>query len=499
MFQGKIEIENGSIKGLVPKSSRLIIEIDNEIFDLGNSFAYPGFVDSHLHLLSGGEFLSMPELSSAKSDIECIEMVLKNKYKRGNWVFARGWNQENWFKKEFPDKELLDKFFPDEPVCFFRADGHCFWVNTFALKMCRIDDYTVSPPGGEILKNSNGSLKGILIDNATNLVKRHFPKYTKKEVWSLLSKCFSHLAQYGITAVHEIELDPLYLEDFCSYFSSSNLSLATKFFLSGLNIEEFEEVISKNEVKELVGIKLYMDGALGSYGALLVEPYEDKQTHLGLQLLSEKELAEKIKYASEHNLGVAIHSIGDKSTNIILNVYKNYLNEGNSSPPFFRIEHSQVVNFDDLELYKELNVVASVQPIHFLSDYYMARNRLGNRTIRAYLWKSFLGRGVTLISGSDFPIENPNPLRGIDAFVNRAKYDTNKYYSNEALRIGEAISSYNYYPCLSINESPHKLEPGCIANITVLDRDLFSISPAEILETNVIATVSLGKIVFSAI
>ncbi|MGB9770505.1 MAG: amidohydrolase [Candidatus Kapaibacteriota bacterium] len=498
MFQGKIEIRNGYIVSLSPKEKTLRIKVDGQEINYENAFACVGFTDSHLHLLIGGEFLSMPDLTNATSEEHCLEILKQKPFFRGNWLFGRGWNQENWKKKEFPTKVSLDKEFPNLPVCLIRQDGHCLWLNSKALEICNIGRETIEPKSGKILKDESGNPTGILIDNAIELVRPFLPDYTKEQYFQFLQQSISYLAKFGITTVHDMDVDPKLIELYQDFFSSNFNKINIRIFLSGSKFETAQIKTKSYETEHLkiVGLKYYMDGALGSYGALLFEPYSDKGETNGLQLLDEKELRQAFKCAAENDLGIAIHAIGDKATHLILKTYKKYLSSNNIKPKFFRIEHCQLVQNEDIPLFKELGIYASIQPIHFIADYDMAEKRIGNRTHFAYPWKTFLQNFVPLCSGSDFPIENPDPIRGIYSFVNREKIDYKNIYGNEQITLHEALESYIISPAYSIGEEPDKIEVGSPANLTILNKNLLEIELDDLDEIEVFATICQGKIIY---
>lgn len=500
MFQGKIEIVGNQITSLKPEQGNLTILIDGQRFNFGNAYAYPGFTDSHVHLLYGGEFLSMPDLKNAKSEQNCVEFLLKKPFHRGNWLFARGWNQENWSDKTFPTKNSLDSVFPNVPICLIRHDGHCLWLNSKALEICNINKSTAEPEGGKIIKDSNGEPTGILIDEAIELVRPFLPSYSKEQCLNFLQAGILHLAKFGITTIHDMDVDPSNLDLYSEYFNGNYPKINTIVFISGKQFQNklFDVKQYKNDYLKVVGLKYYMDGALGSYGALLFEPYNDNSCSYGFQLLSEEQLLDIYHITSKHNLGLSIHSIGDKATNIVLNIYNRFVQKSYKKPKFFRIEHCQVVQPEDVLKFYHLGITASIQPLHFSSDYEMAKKRIGQRTALAYPWKSFLKNNVLVCSGSDFPIESPDPLSGLYSFANRNVIDREKIFGFEELDIQEALCTYITNPWTSIKEKPNELKLGSKANITILSMDLNKVTKEHLYEVEVIASISLGNIIYQS-
>lgn len=501
MFKGIIKIRNGIIEELIEGSSSLILTINDKKIDFGQSFAYPGFVDSHVHLLPGGESLSMPDIRNCTSAEEVAQRIYLKPFTRGNWIFVRGWDNSNWFDQQLPNKTILDNFFPDIPVCLVRNDGHCMWLNSKALELSQITKDTQNPKGGLIVKDNEENPTGILLDNAMDFVFSILPEYSLSDLIDFLSKAIEYLARNGITEVDDMDVPPQYLPIYETYFSSAPLkkikiNIFLRFGEDSLEILRFQNE-KGNENFSLIGIKLYMDGALGSYGALLSEPYIDKENFFGLQFQDKIHLIEIFNGLANNNIALAIHSIGDLATTIILDAYEQFVNENHSLLPLLRIEHSQLVNPKDISHFQKFNVIPSVQPIHFVSDYQMAKKRLGKRNLLTYPWNSFLKNNIKFCSGSDFPIESANPILGIDALVNRDKFDKEYFFGVESISIREAIFSYTQNHHLSLRRNETIFRSGSKANITILDQNLFTIEKDKIRDTKIIATISNGEIIYS--
>lgn len=498
MFQGEIGITKGVISSLHRSNNKLNIIVDGKSFTFGNAFACVGFTDSHLHLMYGGEFLSMPDLTKSTSAENCAIIIKKYPFYRGDWLFGRGWNQEQWKIKKLPTKDILDNFFPNQPVCLIRQDGHCLWLNSKALEICNITKYTQEPNGGKIFRNETGEPTGILLDNAIELVKQHLPKYSSSQNLFFIKNCVEFLSNFGITTIHDMDVDPEIIDLYFDYFTSTNPKLNTRIFLSGNKFETIDFKINEylNEFMKIVGLKFYMDGALGSYGALLSEPYSDNPKMEGLQLLDLDKLYNAFDIASKNKIGVAIHSIGDKATSLILKTLEKFMIQGNKKPKFVRIEHCQVVHKSDIPKFNTLGITASIQPIHFFSDYNMAISRLGKRTECSYPWKSFIDNNVLICSGSDFPIDDPNPIKGIHCLINRKKIDSYKLFGDEAINIEQAIESYTTNAAKSICEPIDKIEIGYSANLVILNINPFQTDFESIEKVKILATISQGNVVF---
>lgn len=501
MFQGHLKIRNNQIIDVARKEGSLIIDLGFKTFEFGNAFAYPGFTDSHVHLLLGGEMLSMPKIRDCKSDLEVLNTIYNNPFYRGDWIYVRGWDNSNWINKELPQKNLIDSFFSDIPVCLIRNDGHCIWVNSKVLEICKISKDTPNPKGGLIVKDHEGQPTGILVDNAIDLVSPFVPKYSENDLFAFLKMSVEYFAQNGITEVDDMDVDPKTLHIYERYFSSHLPKIKVNIFLQ-YNESLFENFWNlkkyENEYISIVGIKLYMDGALGSYGALLSKPYNDKSNFKGLQLLDKSQLIEIFSRVTINKIGIAIHSIGDLATKIILDTYEEAIQKSKTTLPYLRIEHSQLVRKPDLKKFKKLNVIPSVQPVHFTSDFEMAKQRLGERSVIAYPWNSFLQNQIPFCSGSDFPIETANPIEGINALVNRDKIDKSNFFGKEHITIEEAIQTYTTNHFLSLNKEPNTLHIGAKANLTILNNNLLSLEKSKIVEIKVLGTIANGELIYQS-
>lgn len=501
MFQGTIIIRNGIIEKAIEGKKSLTIIVDGEKYEFEDSFAFPGFIDSHLHILLGGEFLSMPKIKNCGSANEVVHVVYNNPFYRGNWVFVRGWNNFQWPNNIMPSKEILDEYFPDVPVCLVHNDGHCLWVNSKALEICHITKNTENPKGGLIFRDSEGKPTGILLDNAINLVFHKIPDYSENDLLNFMQNAIKYLASNGITEVDDMDVEFKNFSIYEKYFSNNYSKLKVNIFFryEPNSLKSFKSFkLNKNEYLSINGFKLYMDGALGSYGALITEPYLDRYDYNGIQYYNKLELKEIFLKLANKNTGLAIHSIGDFATKLILDSYEEFLEEYPTSLPFFRIEHAQLIGLNDISRIKKLKIIPSVQPVHFISDFYMALKRLSKLDILAYPWKSFLKEQIKFICGSDFPIETANPIYGIDALVNRNKYDTEQFFGNEEIKIEEALSAYtrkfNHFKSNFKFDFTSMLK----TNITVLNQNLLIINRDKILDTKVIATISNGKVIYQS-
>ncbi len=450
-----------------------------------NTFVMPGFVDSHIHFFGVGEVSLMPNLSDCCSEDDLIDKIKSSSFRRGDWIVGFGWNQENFRNKQYPHKSTLDKAFPNAPVYLKRIDGHSALINSFADKIIGINNKTPNPPGGIIQRDENNDLSGILIDNAIELVQSKLPFYSPTQIQEITKISESILTKMGITEVYDMDFYP----DLYDYFllNGNKFKLRINSFVKSQN-DEWKGICKvplKKKMWKLIGFKYYLDGALGSRGASLLEKYNDAETY-GLDLLSNEVILEKTREALNQNLSIAVHAIGDKANRIALQTFSLFQRHKNK----LRIEHCQIIREKDLKYLRNGNIICSVQPIHFVSDTLsnMAVERIGKYRMQdAYRWRSLIDAGATLVAGSDAPIESANPFFGLEAFVS----SNNK---KELLSLNEALDSYISNPHKIYKQKRGKIEVGYDADFIIIDNN-FMENPKSISKTNVLSTIINGNFV----
>ena len=478
----EINIENSIIKSIMPTSNGIKIVIDGLEKEYPNCFALPSFTDSHCHVWGLGMKTLGLYLGDCLSAEDCVIKSLKSNFKRGNWLIGRGWNQELWDGK-LPNKSILDKYYPDIPVCFIRVDGHSMWVNSKALEIANINSQT-KINGGEIVINDNNEPTGILIDNAMNLIEEAIPQFTDEQIEAFVIKGLEEGKKSGIMKFHDMDVNSQSHRTLIKLDREGKLKQKVYSFLSAQNEEylDFEERKYKGKNYKVQGVKLYADGALGSRGAALHEKYNDQDT-LGLELMSVEEMYRISKVASEGNYDIAIHAIGDKAVSNVIEVYKRLREDAYKNN--LRIEHSQLVRNKDIDLYKKYDIIASVQPIHCVSDAEMADKRLGVVRAKeiAYPWKKFIDKNIDLIAGSDFPIESENVIVGIKAFVNRIPFKSSiPWNAEEILSIDESLRAYIVSPEEVVGSDLSKIEIGNYAELLVIKGNPQDIETWELVE-----------------
>lgn len=498
-IQATITISRGRIQSIEEKPGGVTIISEAGTHEYPDAWALPGLVDAHAHIFGLGMKLTGLSLYTALSAKECVQRALQHNFFHSNWINGMGWNQELWESREFPTIDLLDEAFPNAPVFLTRADGHAAWVNSVALKIAGINDETPDPVGGTILRDSNKKATGILIDNAMELVRDHIPKYTTEQQILLLKTAAEELIALGVTEVHDMDVDVELLPLFREMAETATLPIRVQSYVRAQNDEWLHAGVLPNtgEFQRTCGVKYFIDGALGSRGAALLQPYSDAPETTGLFLLTEDELFKKASRALEDGWQISTHAIGDAANRAVLNVYEKL--RKNNEDAFLRMEHAQIVHPDDVPRFKENNIKVLVQPIHCTSDAPMAEERLGERCEYSYPWRTLRNTGITFGGGSDFPIELHEPLTGIDAFCRRLPFGSDKaWYPKEIITREEALFAYTAW-AHETSEMEYRrgfLKTGFDADIVLHDTNLLTCADDEILKTKVVATYTAGALRF---
>jgi predicted amidohydrolase YtcJ len=474
----------------------------NEI-DLGGKYVYPGFIDPHAHFLGYAQMLGQCDLVGTKSFDEILERLqVFSKNNPGDaWIIGRGWDQNDWSEKSFPTKDALDLLFPQKPVMLTRIDGHAMLVNSKALQLAKISPST-KINGGEV-EVIDGQCTGILIDNAMGFVKRVVPPDDDKKKASLLKEAEKKCFEVGLTTISEAGINQEDIELIMELQKANTLKIRDYAMVSiGLrNIEYFSKRgIIKTPQMHVRSFKLYADGALGSRGAALIEPYADKPGSKGLMVLSAAEMdkyfAEIIKTKYQANT----HCIGDQANRTVLDLYAKYLKGPNDRR--WRIEHAQVVSLADQGKFGKYKIIPSVQSTHATSDMYWAEERLGSQRVKtAYAFKQLMKQNGLIANGSDFPVEDINPMFGFFAASIRkdAKmWPKNGFHMENALSRLEALKAMTLWAAYANFEEKEKgsLEPGKWADFVVLNHDILEVPAEKLRDTKVRMTFVGGQKVF---
>jgi len=500
--QIKINIADGKIAGVTNTPGEISLVSEHSSKTIIDAWLYPGFVDAHGHIVALGQKLNSLNLNDCRSVLDCVEKAKGYKERRGSWLVGRGWNHENWEEKKYPSKELLDIVFPDIPVSFTRVDGHALWVNSYALRLAGINENTVEPSGGTISRNVQGEPTGILIDNAMSLISKLLPPHSQTVLEKFIIAANEELLKAGITEVHDMDVKPSHLPVFKRLDEKGRLGIRVQSFVKAQNDEWLTNDVRPYHGNKfnVVGVKFYADGALGSHGAAMFQPYSDKPDTKGLMLLDEKELFDKATKAIKAGFHVATHAIGDAANNMVLNVYAKLRDRGIADDSvILRIEHAQILKPEDIIRLAQYKIFASMQPVHCLSDAPMARKRIGDRVRNSYLWNSLMSAGVVIAGGSDFPIESHEPLTGLNAFIHRVPFGESKaWVSGERIMPEQAIDAYTINAhILSGNEKNRgQIQKHFATDFTLLNKNITKLSHLDFESVEVVATVIDGKFVF---
>ncbi len=469
----------------------------------------PGLIDTHGHILNYGLSLLRADLVNTSSEQDAVNKTLS--YAKANteltWIQGRGWNQTQWPSNAFPTAKSLDALFPDQPVWLKRIDGHAGWANSKAMALAGITKDTVSPEGGEIIKDSNGLPTGVFIDNAMALIENSIAPLTIENQKQVLVKAMDSLASYGLTSVHDAGIDSENLTAFKELSQEKAMSIRVNAMLY-LPSKNWQQTLakghyrSKDDMLTLNSVKIQADGALGSRGAALIEDYSDHSGHKGLLLNTPKEFENLVRTSMEHGFQVNSHAIGDNANKLVLDAYAHLIKATKTKALRHRVEHAQVLRLKDIPRFAELDVIAAMQATHATSDKNMAQDRLGpTRILGAYAWRKLLNANAIIAAGSDFPIESPNPFYGLHASITRQDHNNSPqggWFADEKMTPLEAFRSFTLDAAYSGHQEHiiGSLAAGKKADFVLLDNNLFNMPAENIWQMTVNKTWVNGKLVY---
>lgn len=507
-----LAVRGGRILGIGDDASiRSLIGPDTRVIDLEGRTVVPGLVDGHMHLAGLGARAFVLDLRGTRSvkEVQAKVRDAARSAEPGVWIVGRGWDQNDWVppgqRAPFPAAEDLDAVTPKNPVLLVRVDGHAAWVNSAALSAAGLSRKTKDPEGGKILRGPSGAPSGVLVDNAIDLVRRHLPAPKKDDVQKAMLAGQESCLAAGLTQVHDMGESALHTEVLRGLDEAGLLKLRVYGLLDG-SAPELDAMMAAGprlakgrQRYTLRGVKLFADGALGSRGAALAEPYSDDPKNRGLLLTPPEVLEDRVRAAKAAGFQVAVHAIGDRANASVLDIYERVFGaEGSLHRP--RIEHAQVLALSDIPRFGRLGVVASMQPTHATSDMRWAEARVGPARIQgAYAWQQLRTRGATIAYGSDAPVESISVIEGLYAAIYRrdqrgepaAGWRMEEAFTPEqALR---GFSAGNAWASFRESEAG-VLREGFVADLTVLSRDPEAAPPAELLEAEVEFTIIEGEI-----
>ena len=473
--------------------------------DLQGRTVTPGFIDAHIHFVWYSLGLAMVDLQGVPSLQEALARVAAraSSAEPGAWIRGGRWNCNLW-GGAFPHHRDLDRVAPDNPVLLSSKDGHSAWVNARAMRMAGLTAGTAEPPGGRILREPSGEPTGILQENAIDLVSRVVPRPSLPEAVAACQEGLARAHRAGLTGIHDCE-DDLAMAAFQELRRSGALTMRVLVHIPAGGLDAAISLGVRDglgdEWLRICGVKVFADGALGSRSAWMLEPYQGDPANMGVPTATPEEMQALVRRANGAGLSVAVHAIGDAANRMVLDAIAA---AGDGAPPHLRnrIEHVQLLHPDDMPRLARLGVIGSAQPIHATSDIEIADRHWGARAATGYAWRSLLDAGTVLAFGSDAPVEDFSPLRGIHAAVTRRRPDgfpgPQGWYPGQRIAVAEAVYAYTMGAACAGGEEAIKgsLAPGKLADLVVLDHDIFTADPMDIWQVQVAGTMVGGRFVY---
>jgi predicted amidohydrolase YtcJ len=492
------------------REARFLAGSATRVIDAGGRTVIPGMVDAHAHLLGLGTSLLNVKLAGSKTYDEVIAKVVERAKtaKPGEWILGRGWDQNLWPDKKFPTHEALTRAVPNNPVVLTRIDGHALLANAMALKAASVTAATRDPSGGRIERNADGSPTGVFVDNAQDLIGRVVPDLTRGQTRSAILAAIAETNKWGLIGIHDAGASRETIDIYESLAREGRYNLRNYVLISGdtANVRHYLNVGPRSALYDghlwVRAIKLYSDGALGSRGAALLAPYSDDPGNTGLLVTAPAQIQAIATRALRRGFQVGVHAIGDRGNRVVLDAYDAALKAVPVADHRFRIEHAQVIALDDIPRFAKMGVIPSMQPSHQTSDMRWAEDRVGPQRIKgAYAWRSLLNTGVVIPSGSDFPVEEVNPLISFHSAVSRqdaSNWPPGGWYPEQVMTRDEALKAMTIWPAYAAFQERlmGSISPGKYADFVILDRDIMTVPATEILSTRVVSTWIGGKSVY---
>ena len=508
--EGSLAVRGGRIAYLGPDAgAAAMVGPETEVVELAGRAVTPGLIDAHSHLVGLGRALSQVDLVGTASYDDVIGRVRARAERQppGTWVNGRGWDQNDWPVKEFPTHRELSAAVPDHPVWMRRVDGHAALLNERAMRELGLEDPVADPPGGRFLRDAEGRLTGVLVDDAMTVARAgRSARSSVEEVAGWIEDGARHCVERGLTTVTDMGVDQVDIDAYTRLRDAGRLPLRAALFLT-----DEAELLSRwfergpeldPRARVLVrGVKMYSDGALGSRGAAMVEEYSDEPGNLGLLRTSSDHIHDVCSRALGAGFHVGVHAIGDRGNLVSLDGIERCF--GRPRPEArFRIEHAQIMRLGDIRRMAELGVIASMQPTHATSDMPWAEDRVGPARLQgAYAWRRVLNAGGGLALGSDFPVELADPIHGLYSAVTRQDWEGSPeggWLPRERLTRAEALRGFTLDAAYSLflEQEVGSLEVGKRADLTVYGRDIMTVPEAEMPSVEVDLTVVEGEIVY---
>lgn len=502
-----VAIQDGRFLAIGSDSEmKALLGPDGEAVDLGGRFVTPGLVDAHVHFQHFALSLQNVDVEGAPTRQAALERIAAfiGQHPGSGWLFGRGWVQDAWPDHAFPTAADLDAIIPDRPVYLSHKSGHAAWVNSLALRIAQVNETTADPPGGQIQRDAAGRPTGILFEDAMDLVARHIPRPTVDEIAMAMRKAQAYCWSVGLTGLHDFDGRDCFLA-LQQLHEADELGLR---IVKNVPVYRLEHALGVglrsgfgDDWLRIGGVKIFADGALGSRTAAMIAPYEGDPGNVGIVVTDKEEMLEKARQAGAGGLSVTVHAIGDRANHDVLDVYELLRKEeANRGGPRLRhrIEHVQILHPSDLNRLAELDVIASMQPVHATSDMEMADRYWGKRTRYSYAWRTMWDSGALVVFGSDAPVERIDPLPGIHAAVTRRRADgfpgEDGWHPQERLTMAETLHAFTQAAAITAGQAKTQgsISPGKLADLTIFEKDLFETPAEELLNVGIAGTIVGG-------
>ncbi len=534
LLNGKVvtlDAHNTMAQALAVKGDRILAVGDNEqikkmvgeqtrVLDVTGALVIPGLIEGHAHFLGLGEALSRLDLTHTQSWQDIVDSVAARarRAEAGEWIIGRGWHQEKWKTRPaklvegYPLHTALSKVSPQNPVILTHASGHAVFVNQKAMELAGISRQTPNPAGGKIVRDRLGNPTGVLLENAMDLVWKAYHKQVAEdpeaEKMRYAQKAMEACIKNGITSFHDAGASFAEIELFKRLAEQEKLKVRLYVMIHEPNVrlrkylDHYRLIGYANHFLTVRSIKRYLDGALGSRGAWLFKPYNDDPNSFGFNVIPPDSLLATARLAIEHDFQLCTHAIGDRANHVTLNVYEQVFKEHPEKKDLrWRIEHAQLILPRDVPRFAQLGVIAAMQGIHCTSDGPWVPQRIGEKRAKeeAYLWQTLWLSGAVVANGTDAPVEPIDPFANFFALITRRMKNGQYFYPEQCLTPDQALKAYTYNNAYAAFEENLKgsLEPGKLADIAVLDRDILTVPPYKVPKTKVLYTIVGGKVVWS--
>jgi predicted amidohydrolase YtcJ len=485
---------------------------NTRVVDAGGRTVIPGMVDAHAHFSGLAQTLRSVDLTGTNSQAEVIaRVVAKSKtVPKGTWITGRGWDQNDWGVTDFPTHDALSAALPDHPVLLERVDGHATYANMAAMKAAGVTAASKAPVGGQIITDAKGNPTGVFVDNASDVLEKQVPAMTAIEYKRALTEAIAVMHRWGLTGMHDAGATRQAIDTYEELAKAKELNLRL-YVMIGDDAAALDHYFAKGPQSGLYdgqlwvrAVKLYADGAMGSRGAALLEPYSDDPNNSGLLKSTQAHIREVAERGLKAGFQVNTHAIGDRGNRVVLDAYEQALKTVPTADHRFRVEHAQILHYDDIPRFAQLGAIPSMQASHQTSDMYWIGKRLGpTRLLGAYAWQSLLQTGVVIPNGSDFPVEQVNPLISFHASIARQDardWPAGGWFPEQRMSREDALRSMTIWPAYAgfQEQSMGSITAGKFADFVILDTDIMRVPAEMVMKASVVSTWVGGKAVYEA-